>query len=855
MGKRGLLLVLIFIVFSFSSLVFAAPTPQNTCEWKYGSCDFGDAAILSAYAPNGSHVSQYNASLGMHLCCGNNIDFSFQSQRCSQTGYQAQPFVLYRESNSEVSQLVSSLARNRLCLATKFDASQQQNNFAQCTYNAGPCSVNQSCIASIDPTNVSDSHLGQCGDLGLNVCCSFNQPLQLDGIEICGVSYWCGVPDGVCPMDYEAPNGTRPVCYAREDPDCMNACQGTKPIGPGIIYGDSLYSFDSIETNWSFTPSPSPIECEWGCQLGFTRVGEACMAPCELDGVMLSHGSSRPFYQYSEVPFGGSCTGESRVCSNGVLSGSNSHIFSTCTVLPPASCTLDGVTVTSGNSAVFYSATLLEFGENCDNYKQTRTCTDGSWDGSSVFRFREGSCSVKLPLDCPTATLDHGQTENRATTTTVPYGSTCNLASQTCYNGTLLAGNSYIYSECEPLPPANCVLNGKTVQHGTSGTFYSVSTATCGLTCAQQSEQRYCYDGSFTTGSLTIANCNENPIGSWVAQGWSACSNGCGTGTQTQSYSCSTSCCVGSQPSDSQSCQNYGSCTYSWSASGFGSCQIECGNGVLNAGEQCDNGAANGNSCVPGSGQNSCSYCTSSCTQQTIYASCSDGIQNQGETGVDCGGSCAACAVAPTCSDGIQNQGETGVDCGGPCAACVLPVGLRMFELTVVQGVIGDHCAGCANFEVTGGSRHCQSVGFQTGFVTEFDTMTASVVCFRNEAGYQGSISGYEVSTSYLDSLCNGCATPQVSAGHRYCSMNNLGLTGTRVERSPATSQVRCFASGSGSSLGYQFEIPRATANAACSGCANFEVTGGHRYCQSQGYATGFIAEYDPWTAQVHCFS
>ena len=26
------------------------------------------------------------------------------------------------------------------------------------------------------------------------------------------------------------------------------------------------------------------------------------------------------------------------------------------------------------------------------------------------------------------------------------------------------------------------------------------------------------------------------------------------------------------------------------------------------------------------------------------------------------------------CSDGIQNQGETGIDCGGPCSACILPV-------------------------------------------------------------------------------------------------------------------------------------------------------------------------------------
>jgi hypothetical protein len=48
---------------------------------------------------------------------------------------------------------------------------------------------------------------------------------------------------------------------------------------------------------------------------------------------------------------------------------------------------------------------------------------------------------------------------------------------------------------------------------------------------------------------------------------------------------------------------------------------------------------------------------------------CSDGIQNGDETGVDCGGSCAPCAT-PTCTDGIQNGDETGVDCGGSCPAC-----------------------------------------------------------------------------------------------------------------------------------------------------------------------------------------
>jgi hypothetical protein len=51
---------------------------------------------------------------------------------------------------------------------------------------------------------------------------------------------------------------------------------------------------------------------------------------------------------------------------------------------------------------------------------------------------------------------------------------------------------------------------------------------------------------------------------------------------------------------------------------------------------------------------------------------CTDGIQNGDETGIDCGGStCAPCTSNPTCDDGIQNGDETGIDCGGSsCAPC-----------------------------------------------------------------------------------------------------------------------------------------------------------------------------------------
>ena len=55
-------------------------------------------------------------------------------------------------------------------------------------------------------------------------------------------------------------------------------------------------------------------------------------------------------------------------------------------------------------------------------------------------------------------------------------------------------------------------------------------------------------------------------------------------------------------------------------------------------------------------------------TQKCGYKpSCEDGVQNQDEVDVDCGGVCQPCA---TCFDGIKNQDEVDVDCGGVCQPC-----------------------------------------------------------------------------------------------------------------------------------------------------------------------------------------
>ncbi len=46
--------------------------------------------------------------------------------------------------------------------------------------------------------------------------------------------------------------------------------------------------------------------------------------------------------------------------------------------------------------------------------------------------------------------------------------------------------------------------------------------------------------------------------------------------------------------------------------------------------------------------------------------SCTDGILNQTETSIDCGGVCPPCA-AGDCNNGVMDGTETGIDCGGTC--------------------------------------------------------------------------------------------------------------------------------------------------------------------------------------------
>lgn len=70
--------------------------------------------------------------------------------------------------------------------------------------------------------------------------------------------------------------------------------------------------------------------------------------------------------------------------------------------------------------------------------------------------------------------------------------------------------------------------------------------------------------------------------------------------------------------------------------------------------------------------------CGGPCPACNAGSSCTDGIRNGTEISVDCGGGCPPCFPSNLCSDGIQNNGETGIDCGGecenPCNPCEIEV-------------------------------------------------------------------------------------------------------------------------------------------------------------------------------------
>jgi hypothetical protein len=200
---------------------------------------------------------------------------------------------------------------------------------------------------------------------------------------------------------------------------------------------------------------------------------------CSFNGQTVPEGQSVVAFLDSTEGFGQQCISQNRVCQHDQLSGS--YTFGSCSVAAPRACLFNGQTMTSGDQITAFVASTVPFGQNC--VSQSRLCTDGSLSGSYTF----AACAPEAPASClfNGQTVTNGSSINGYLTSTVPFGQTCQSESRVCTNGNLSGSDTY--GSCTPAAPASCLFNGQTIPSGGSVIGYQASTVPFGQTCQQES--------------------------------------------------------------------------------------------------------------------------------------------------------------------------------------------------------------------------------------------------------------------------------------------------------------------------------------------------------------------------------
>lgn len=120
-------------------------------------------------------------------------------------------------------------------------------------------------------------------------------------------------------------------------------------------------------------------------------------ANCNFNGNSIPQNVSITAYQDLVAPVGSICVSEIRSCGKGILSGS--YQYSSCSATEARSCILDGVTISHNSSYTFYATSSVPYGKYCDSQQygaQTRTCSNGVLSGSDTYS--KTNCTVATGL-------------------------------------------------------------------------------------------------------------------------------------------------------------------------------------------------------------------------------------------------------------------------------------------------------------------------------------------------------------------------------------------------------------------------------------------------------------------------
>lgn len=368
-------------------------------------------------------------------------------------------------------------------------------------------------------------------------------------------------------------------------------------------------------------------------------------------------------------------------------------------------------------------------------------------------------------------------------------------------------------------PAPSCSLsapNGTcpTGQTCSSGTCVADCSASCGGTCPPCSSGNGCTAGTDCVSGLCTGNvCRDDHCNNGLQDNdetgldCGASCGGCAASTCTDNNQCSSGLCLNSigqcaDPSCSDTIKN-------GSESG-----IDCGGECLAEGKPCSNGETCQNDVDCSSG-----VCNVTCQPPAPH--CSNNIQDQDETDVDCGGvDCAVCVdnqgcrtgadcehgvcgvgnscpgpgtcvcQTPSCTDGVLNGTETGTDCGGACVVQSLtcadgqPCGV---DADCASGVCnGGACQApaphCSNGVTDAGETDLNCGGGECPACNDNQNCAVAADCANNICGVANNCPG--------PSLCQ-CQAPNCSDG-----IHNGNETGVDCGGSCVTSDGKTCADG-----------------------------------------------------------
>lgn len=526
--------------------------------------------------------------------------------------------------------------------------------------------------------------------LGMIIVAAPSTLADENGCVICGVNEACNQADGVCMNDLCGADCTDSATTNNCDPDCDysgiaevcddgldNDCDGDVDLADSECdcNSDGDCPSDSY-SSWS----------SWSCVDSNTRE------------------RTRTLYQH---------TCSSNTCVQSTSTDTQQDTCGSGYSCESGSCTLD----TYCGDGTIQDPNDNGVSEECDAGSNNGNACSPSYD--STCNWCDTNCNVRTESGgtCGDGTI---QDPPEVCDGSNMDGMTCSDFIDTSTGDPYDAGSLSCASNCQSRNYNNCCSHDPGCT--SSGSFCNGDTkVTCTMGadgCYDRSESS-CGPGGCSGGSCSNAFCGDDTVQNPNDNGVNEICDGAdlnGENCQSQGFdngslSCNSSC---TSYDDSSCCNN----------EQLGS--INCDSG---AGTYCDGSTqvtcsdTDSDVCLEASGTS----CAHGCSAGTCNAAptCGDGVNNQPSEECDDGNTvsgdgCSASCQVETCSDGIMNNGETGVDCGGPnCAACATG--------TCGDGTVQDPNSNGVNEECDDGNSNNQDACDNNCQLNEVEINSASV--------------------------------------------------------------------------------------------------------------------------------